>query len=318
MRDVVVIGGGLSGLSACVELEKLGIAYTIIEVRRRFGGGIRSASQAGFITDACAFAFQRIADHALIEQLCLREQMIPISQEACLFRHGAESLVRALANRLTGGILTRMALSSIGRLGGRFTLCLENGLMLDAGALILAVPAPFAARMLWNLAPAAAERLSAFRYDAIHRVSLGYHNRDLPPSLDAALNPDFAFTLATDQPGRAPRDHRLIQVGLRNPDPLSAREAIEQATRYFGGKPPLIARVDSWAQADLLSEYDAAHREIVRAIRHSLPAGLSLIGSDYCLEAPSVNGIANLDERIAAGKRAAHDAVASLPSRGKR
>ena len=42
MRDVVVIGGGLSGLAACYELEKRGAAYTVIEVKRRFGGGIRS------------------------------------------------------------------------------------------------------------------------------------------------------------------------------------------------------------------------------------------------------------------------------------
>ena len=39
MRDVVVIGGGLSGLAACYELEKCGAAYTVIEVKRRFRRG---------------------------------------------------------------------------------------------------------------------------------------------------------------------------------------------------------------------------------------------------------------------------------------
>ena len=33
MRDVVVIGGGLSGLAACYELERCGAAYTVIEVK---------------------------------------------------------------------------------------------------------------------------------------------------------------------------------------------------------------------------------------------------------------------------------------------
>ena len=51
MRDVVVIGGGLSGLSACYELEKQQLPYTVIEVKRRLGGGIRSTFEAGFIME---------------------------------------------------------------------------------------------------------------------------------------------------------------------------------------------------------------------------------------------------------------------------
>ena len=52
MRDVVVIGGGLTGLSACYQLEKLGLRYTVIELKRRFGGAISSKSENGFIMDA--------------------------------------------------------------------------------------------------------------------------------------------------------------------------------------------------------------------------------------------------------------------------
>ena len=317
MRDVVVIGGGLSGLAACYELEKHGVAYTVIEVKRRFGGSIHSVLEDGFIMDACAFAFLPIADAALLEDLGLRERIVQTSAESYAFADGTEALIRALANRLRGGRLMRMAVSSIGRLGDRFTICLENGLMLDAGALILALPARYAARMLWNLAPEAAEQLADFRYDSIRRVSLGYHKRDLPARLDGDLNETFPFIISTDQPGRVPdRDHLLIQVGLRSSDDMSTDEAICAVTQHFGWRAsPLVARVDYWSEADLLEDYGAAHRDSVRAIRNLLPAGLRLIGSDYCREAPDVRGIARLDERIQSGRRAARDALEFLKAK---
>lgn len=320
MRDVVVIGGGLSGLAACYELEMRGAAYTVIEVKRRFGGGIRSTAEDGFIMDASAFAFRPIADRALLEDLRLREQVIPIGDDRCVFRDGSESLVHAFAKGLRGGRLMRMALSSVGRLGERFTICLENGIMLDAGALILALPARYAARALWNLAPEAAKQLAGFRYDAIRRVSLGCHKRDLPRRMESDLDETFHFIITTDQPGRVPdRDHRLIQVGLRSADDISADDAISLATeRFAGSAPPLVARADYWAEADLLSDFDLAHRQRVSSIRGLLPDGLSLIGSDYSSEAPDFQGVARLDERIQTGRRAACDALAYLRAAGGR
>ncbi len=319
MRDVVVIGGGLSGLSACCALERRGAAYTVIEVKGRYGGGIRSVAEGGFIMDACAFAFQPFADEALLEALNLRDAVCEIDAETCAFRHGSESLIRALADRLTGGRLMRMAVSSIGRLGNRFTLCLENGLMLDAGALILAVPAVYAARMLRSLAPEAAIRLADFRYEAVRRVSLGYHKGDLPASIDGDADESVAFVIATNQPPRAPdRDHRLLQVGLRSPEDLTRAQAIKAVTRRFGWGEPLAARVDYWAEADLLSDYDAAHRQNLRAICDRLPGGLSLIGSDYCQAAPELAGVARLEARLLAGERAANEALDYLRSARKR
>lgn len=317
MRDAVVIGGGLSGLAACYELEKRGAAYTVIEVKRRFGGGIRSTFQGGFIMDASAFAFRPFADSALLEDLGLQERMIRINAESLLFADGTETLIDALANRLQGGRLTRMAVSSVGRLGNRFAICLENGIMLDAGALILALPARYAARALWNLAPNAAEQLAQFPYDSILRVSLGCHKRDLPTRPDRVLDESFPFMTATDQPGRVPdRDHLLIQVGLRRSEDMSSEQAVRAVTRHFGWRAsPLVARVDFWPEADLLSDDGAAHRQRVRAIRDALPDGVSLIGSDYASEAPVVNGIACLDERIQSGRRAARDAFAYLKAK---
>ncbi|MCY3914613.1 MAG: FAD-dependent oxidoreductase [Chloroflexi bacterium] len=317
MRDVVVIGGGLSGLAACCELERRCAAYTVIEVKRRFGGGIRSRAEAGFVMDASAFAFRPFADQALLEDSGLQQRMFQISAEAWAFADGTETLIGALADRLQGGRLMRMALSSVGRLRNRFTICLENGIMLDAGALILALPARYAARALWNLAPKAAEQLAQFRYDSILRVSLGYHKRNLPARPDRIPDEAFSFIISTDQPGRVPdSDHLLIQVGLRSAGNLPRDEAIRAVTQHFGWRAsPLVARVDYWPEADLLSEYGEDHRQRVGAIRDALPDGVSLIGSDYCHEAPTIRGVARLDERIGAGQAAARDALAYLKAR---
>lgn len=319
MRDVVVIGGGLSGLSACFELEKRGAAYTVIEVKRRFGGGIRSTREGGFLMDACAFAFRRPAPGILPPEFDLQEQILAIGDGVCVFRSGTETVIRAYADRLHGGRLMRMALSSIGRLGNCFALCLENGIMLDAGALILAVPAPYAARMLWNLAPEAAEKLADFRYDSIRRVSLGFHKRDLPAHAGGVADARFPFINSTDQPGRVPdRGHKLVQLGLRCSPAATAPEAIDAVTRHLGSSAsPLAARVDSWPEAHLHSPYDEGHRENVGSIRRLLPAGLSLIGSDFCDQAPESDGVARFDERILAGAQAARNAITYLKTAAK-
>ena len=320
MRDVVVIGGGLSGLAACYQLEKSSLRYTLIEVKRRVGGGIKSLAARGFVMDAGAFVLRSLADELWLSELGLKEQLCPVADDAYIFRDGTESLIQALARPLQGGRLMRMAVSSIGRWRGRFTICLENGLVYDAGALILAVPARYAARILRNLAPEAAERLDNFRYDSIWRVSLGGHIDALPASFDHKLGATMPFLLSTDAPGRVPDgQHRLLQAGIRAV-PDQAPESVIRATleHLRLGAAPSVARADHWPEADLQSRYDAAHRQTISAVNALLPAGLTLIGSDYCLEAPAVQGIARLDERISLGQAAAQATETYLKARRRR
>ena len=320
MRDVVVIGGGLSGLAACYELEKSSLRYTLIEVKRRVGGGIQSIAERGFVMDAGAFVLRSRADEPWLAQLGLNEQIHPLADDAFVFRNGTESLIHALANPLQGGRLMRMAVSSIGRWRGRFTVCLENGLVYDAGALILAVPARYAARILRNLAPDAAERLADFRYDSIWRVSLGCHKDALPPCSGDKLGATMPFLLSTDAPGRVPdHEHRLLQAGIRAAPDQAPESVVGAAIKRLGlSAPPVVARADHWPEADLDSRYDAAHCETIAAIMAQLPAGLALIGSDYCLEAPTVKGVARLNERISLGRQAALAAGDFLNARRRR
>ena len=299
MRDVVVIGGGLSGLAACHELQRLGARYTVMEVKRRFGGGIHTHLAGGFVMDGCGFVF-RALDGSRLESLGMAGRQLAIGEGRAVMRGGAESLVNALANPLRGGRLMRMALSSLGWLDGRYTLCLENGLMLDAGSVILALPARYAARVLWNLAPDAAGMLAEFRYERLARVSLGVCKGDLGALPEAD---DVAFALMTDAPSRVPDDNcALMQLGLRCDDEATDAMLIDRAAELLDIK-LIAAHVHRWAEADSLREDN--HNEIVRAIRGELPPGVQLIGSDYCTDAPCVDGVARLDERMDMGINAA-------------
>ena len=320
MRDVVVIGAGLSGLAACYQLEKSSLRYTVIEVKRRFGGGVKSIAERGFVMDAGPFAARSLADESWLNELGLSEQLLPNGACDIVFRAGAETLIQALARPLQGGRLMRMAVSSIGRWRGRFTICLENGLVYDAGALILAVPARYAARILRHLAPEAADRLDEFRYDSIWRVSLGCHSDALP--LSPADKPDsfLRFVLSTDAPGRVPDpQQRLLQAGVRAAPDQAPESVIRAAIQRLGLlAAPSVARADHWPEADLKSRYNAAHGETMRQINARLPAGVTLIGSDYCLDAPTVKGVARLHERISMGRSAARSAENYLRARRMR
>ena len=321
VRDVVVIGAGLSGLAACYELEKQGARYTVIEVKPRFGGAIRTIEGARL---RCRCGCLRHSQADWTRPCCVNLVLTTICSKCAdgsfVFQDGTESLLDAITDKLSGGRLMRMAVSSLGIWRNRFTICLENGMMYDAGAIIVAAPAPYAARMLYNLAPDAAQRLSRFRYDSILRVTLGYRKHDLPARIHSADEKVFPFVLTTNASGRVPdKDHLLLQFGVRADPTLPAEAIVRDVTlHYCLPESPIVSHIDHWAEADPLSCYDDDHADNIRVIRESLPDGISLIGSDYCLEPPQVKGIARLDERLRLGRAAALDALDYLKRKRNR
>ena len=318
MRDVVVIGGGLTGLSACYQLEKLGVDYTVIELKRRFGGAIRSTRENGFIMDASAFVFSALGPEPWLTELALSDQVMPLNDEANFFRAGTETLIRALAANLQGGRLMRMAVSSIGRYRSRFTICLENGMMYDAGALILALPARYAARVLYNLAPEAAERLADYRCQDIWQVALGVRKREMPSTLPTASSLGFSCLHSTDQPGRVPdRDHQLIQVTLPAAAGRQPEDIVRQVTNRLGISADLVV----WRaleSEEAVSIYDQDHPGNMRQLRALLPDGIALVGSDFLLQPPPQPCLAQLAQRIQAGRQAANAAHNFLKTRASK
>lgn len=301
MRDVVVIGGGLSGLVAATELEKASVDYTLIEVKRQLGGSLGSVESNGSILDKGAFAFADNFDRDWLASLGLDEPFFKLSENALAFKQGSGALINALSEKINAPRLMRMAVSSIGELeNGSYSICMENGLVFDAKKLIIAVPARYAQRFFYGYISPITEILLDYHYDTIQRVSLVCKTSETPENLINPSDMAFVYIHRTEHESRVPEGYSLIQFGLRiDPQRLQAPEQIIAFLReHFCLPEPLASHVGYWAEADPISCFDAEHGERMAKIRALLPEGIALIGSDYCLEAPNYQGMASLRERI--------------------
>ncbi|MBE0702497.1 MAG: FAD-dependent oxidoreductase [Afipia sp.] len=311
MSDVIVIGGGLSGLSAAWELERLGIAYTLIEVKPRLGGSIQTERVDGFVIDHGPFVLEKYGDWPFLPELGLQNNLTAIGRyrdgELVIFAAGTQTLVDALASRLTAPRMLRMAVSSLGAIDGqRYGICLENGVMLEARAIVIAVPARYADHMLRTVAPEAALRLSDYRYDPVVRVHLAFRRQDLPRDLPIPTGGLFKFAEAYVLPDRVPPDHALVRVGVRlNIDPAVAtpEQALAAARRYFDVE-PILARAHYWSEADPLTCYLPEHSANMDTVDTALPTGIALVGSDYRAR--------RLPDRVEQGRAAARKIVDAL------
>jgi len=314
MRDVVIIGGGLSGLAAAVELEALKIPYTLIEVKNRLGGSIATLRRDGFVFDTGAFAFPRDADWSFLSDFGLEDTLIPVNdhhlQRMVAFKDGTQSLIDGMAKRVKGTVIHRMAVSSLGELEGRFVICLENGLVWDARALIVAAPARHVERMFRSLSPEFSVRLLDYGYDTITRVSLGYRSEDVTdPGRRVWGDMATAFYYTTDHPSRVTPEHTLIQMGVRFPLERTTPEMLVRTLQEQLGWPTSapLAHVSAWPEADPLPPHSPHFRENIAALEGLLPGGVALAGSDY-------NGL-GLAERIQGGKAAARKIAGWLNSK---
>jgi len=314
MRDVIVVGGGLSGLVAAYELEKRGLDISLIEVKPRLGGSINTVTENGFVIDTGPFVLADTFDHEWLAALGLEDAVLPHTENTIILRDGSVMLIDALARSLSGPRLLRMAVSSIGELEhGHLGVCLENGLLFDARAVIVTVSARWAARMFYSLQPTIAAWLETYRYDTLHRVALGYPTDALPP-IEPPPDVAFAFVHACTHPARVPAGHTLLQFGMRFNHACDPSAVIAHIRERLNLPEPIIQRLDTWPEADPLTCYDDDHAAQVQAMREQLPANVALIGSDYTLAAPARRGVAHFEERIGMAQQAAAQIAAYVQS----
>jgi len=88
--DVVVVGGGISGLSTAHRLTELGAKVTLLEARHRLGGNIRTERVGEVLIDGGPDSFVRTKPQAA--ELCRRvglggELMSPIGHHVYVARH---------------------------------------------------------------------------------------------------------------------------------------------------------------------------------------------------------------------------------------
>jgi protoporphyrinogen oxidase len=287
VSDVMVIGGGLSGLAAAWELEQQNIPYTLIEVKGRLGGSIHSTRQAGFVIDGGPFILYQSRPWPWLAALDLEDALYPVADlpsggQLVAFKDGTQTLVDALARQLTSGrIMPRMSVSTLGQVDDQFAICLENGMVLSGAALIVAAPARFAERMFYTFVPEINQKLLDFRYDTITRVSLGYAQGAITLPIVPPWDNAFVFGRWTDHPARVPDGQVLVQVGLRcSPERATPASLIAEVQKDLGWPAThTIAQVDYWPESHCL--YNQAHDALLDAIDAHLPAAVALIGSDY-------------------------------------
>ena len=315
MRDVVIIGGGLSGLAAAYTLEKQNIAYTIVEVKRRLGGSIQTIKEDGFLIDAGVFAIQPPAEN-IVTEFSLEDDLFQLDSKSVAFKAGTQVIIDKLAAKITAPRMMRMAVSTIGDLEkpGKLALCFENGLVLNAKSIIVAIPARYAERLFYTYIPPVADLLREFHYDSIVRISAGYRAEDVPDVIPALPDVGYVFTHQTSQPERVPEGHTLIQKGIRMIPSHITPEAITAAIQgdTLLQADPVMIRRDYNPDADPLSCFEDEHPERVKAIRGHLPENIALIGGDYVLYPPVHRGVQNLTKRVQQGFDAANQMIKYL------
>lgn len=311
MADVIVIGGGLTGLAAAYELEKQGVDYTLIEVKGRLGGSVISEPRDGFMLDGGPFMLHRTREWPLLAELGLDEAIytqaeLPDGAELVAFKGGTQTLTDALAGKLHAGrVLRRMACSTVGTVDGHYTVCMENGMMLPAAALLICAPARYAERMFYTFQPEVSARLLRFHYDTITRVSLAYRQDDIPLPVEPPPDPAIAFARWTDSPHRVPPGHVLLQVGMRFPLPRTSPEAlVGELVRVMRWPQPLLSRVDYCPESHALNPHSDTHHALMSEIEALLPPGVLLAGNDY--------RASRFEERVEHGQAAAQSIAAWL------
>jgi oxygen-dependent protoporphyrinogen oxidase len=194
---------------------------------------------------------------------------------------------------------------------------LEDGSALAGDAVVVAAPAPDAARILPSSGRASAEALRSFDHASVVLVTLGYRRDDL--ALDgevsgfvvprsAGLRVTAASWASSKWPHWADRDHHVLRVSMgHRADPgaveLEDDAVLTQIQRDLGTTmrlhaDPVAVRVSRWRDGFL--QHDVGHAERVgaleRTVRDELP-GLALCGA-------GLRGV-GVPASIASGRRAA-------------
>lgn len=242
-------------------------------------------------------------------------------------RDGLSSLVAAVAARLPAHTLrlgTRV--HRLQRREGRWGLELQGGTDLEADALVLAVAAPEASRLLAPLHPSLAAELGAIEYAGTTLVLLGYARDAFPqvPQGSGFVVPAIekrrilAASFASEKfPGRAPPGRVLVRVfvgGATQPEllGLSDEEAVSLAKAELAelvgirGEPELV-RVVRWTRQ--MPQYHVGHLARLERIKTHLSElpGLLLAGNAY-------QGV-GIPHCIRSGEHAAEQAVSFLKAR---
>ena len=321
---VAVVGAGLAGLSAAWELQQAGADAVVLDAGRRPGGMIVTERRDGFVVeggpDGFLAAEPDIQDLAravgigdrLVDQvargstLWTGRRLEPLAEGKAAellgiqgvnvggfrtFAGGMVEVVEALVARLAPRLRTTQGLTAVAPAQRGWRLSFTGASSLDTEAVILAVPAWVAARLLAGLGVSAARTLDTVLYAPSITVSLAYRADQVPGKLEGSgfvAAPDAggavrACTYAWRKyPKRAPQGFALLRafIGPVDGDPAAIAHAELAAIVGIEGA-PLWSRAFHWPRG--LPRYPRGHAERVAAVRERLAglAPLAIAGAGF-------------------------------------
>ena len=323
---VAVVGAGLAGLSAAWALRGAAADVVVLDAGRRPGGMIVTERRDGFVVEGGPDGFLAAEPdiQELAREIGIAERLVDqVARGAALwtgrrlkplaegkaaellgiqvnanagtqfrtFATGMADVVEALIARLVPNLRTTQGVTAIGPAARGWRLSFTGASSLDAEAVILAVPAWVAARLLAGVGVSAARELDTVLYAPSITVSLAYRADQVPGTLEgtgfvAAPDAGGAVRACTyawrKYPKRAPEGFALLRafVGPLDGDPASIAHAELAATLSIAGD-PLWTRVFHWPRG--LPRYPRGHAERVAAVRDRLArlAPLAIAGAGF-------------------------------------
>ncbi|MCE7989765.1 MAG: protoporphyrinogen oxidase [Caldilinea sp. CFX5] len=209
------------------------------------------------------------------------------------FANGAQELVDALAQRLTGAVQLNTRITRLERKAERYIATLSNGELLHADALIIAIPANAATGLLQELAPTAATLLAQIRFASIGVATLGFRTaamRTAPPvtSLMIPRRARRQIDAVLWRPQRAPAGYTLLRVFFGGAAPhlldlddnaLVAAIRTELRDLLTITDEPVAQRIFRWPNG--FPQADVGHLHLVDRIEAALPPTIALAGNSY-------------------------------------
>jgi len=308
-----VVGAGISGLVAAWELTRAGgHDVVVLESERRAGGIIVTEQIQDFVVEGGPDGFLAGEPElpALASELGIGDRVVdqqargtalwngtalaPLdegraaallgidatkSEVSAGFRSFATGMadpVAALAEQLAGKIRFAQGVAGIVPLKNGWRVAVTGGSAHDADAIVLALPAYSAGRLLEAVGAGHARELARTPYLPSITVSLAYRDAQFSRPLQGAgfvvESPKQirACTFASLKfPGRAPRGSVLLRAYLPPQDGDPAQIAHAQLATILGIRgEPLWSRVFYWDRG--LPRYRPHHAEQVAAIRKRL------------------------------------------------
>ena len=220
VTTVAIVGAGIAGLAAAWELQRAGVAVTLLESERRAGGMIVTERRDGFIVEGGPDGFLAAEPDlpALARELGIADRLVdqlargaavwtgsrfePLAEGSAAallgievrgeelgagfrsFAGGMAVVVEALVARLGPAMRAAAGVSAISPSARGYRLTLPGGSAVDADGVILALPVFAAARLLAALGLSPARALGEVVYQPSVTVSLAYRSDQLGKPLE--------------------------------------------------------------------------------------------------------------------------------------